>query len=264
MCRLVVLLTVLVIIYNAAATAAIPADDVVPEEVLPQAKAGTTGYKWVAVPSSINAHGKCASTSEDWASSTLDFATATTITAYCQNQAEQTGRQHVSLSPGSLPTKCITAASCDELSSEPTYNWWSFVYLQNCDASTAPANGEVGTCTDDLEVGGECQPTCNDGYTVSGTSACNKECSGSTCSTVYNPATCDPDGTWTQDSTTTKCKWSSTNWSKTTVSSLAECKEYAAGKTYMSYCSDNSKCYASDSCDKKTNTGNNWVTYTYG
>jgi len=33
---------VLVIIYNAAATAAIPADDVVPEEVLPQAKAGTT------------------------------------------------------------------------------------------------------------------------------------------------------------------------------------------------------------------------------
>ena len=42
-----------------------------------------------------------------------------------------------------------------------------------CDASAAPANGAVGTCTSTLASGSTCQPTCNTGYTVSGTSSCN-------------------------------------------------------------------------------------------
>ena len=43
----------------------------------------------------------------------------------------------------------------------------------NCDASTAPTNGGVGDCTNSLASGSTCQPTCDSGYTVSGTSSCS-------------------------------------------------------------------------------------------
>ena len=41
-----------------------------------------------------------------------------------------------------------------------------------CDASTAPTSGAIGDCTSSLASGSTCQPTCNSGYTVSGTSSC--------------------------------------------------------------------------------------------
>ena len=43
----------------------------------------------------------------------------------------------------------------------------------SCDASAAPANGAVGDCTNSLASGSTCQPVCNAGYTVSGTSSCS-------------------------------------------------------------------------------------------
>ena len=43
---------------------------------------------------------------------------------------------------------------------------------ENCDASVAPSNGSVGDCSNDLASGATCQPTCDAGYTVSGTSSC--------------------------------------------------------------------------------------------
>ena len=46
------------------------------------------------------------------------------------------------------------------------------VFAPFCDASTAPTNGTVGTCTNSLASGSTCQPTCDSGYTVSGTSSC--------------------------------------------------------------------------------------------
>ena len=58
-------------------------------------------------------------------------------------------------------------------------------YLQDkwnaCDASTAPTNGGVGSCTSSLASGSTCQPTCDSGYTVSGTSSC----SAGTIATVF-------------------------------------------------------------------------------
>ena len=42
-----------------------------------------------------------------------------------------------------------------------------------CDASAAPENGGIGDCTSSLASGSTCQPTCDDGYTVSGTSSCS-------------------------------------------------------------------------------------------
>ena len=45
--------------------------------------------------------------------------------------------------------------------------------IDTCDASGAPSNGGVGDCTDSLASGSTCQPTCNSGYTVSGTSSCS-------------------------------------------------------------------------------------------
>ena len=41
-----------------------------------------------------------------------------------------------------------------------------------CDVSTAPANGGVGDCMSSLASGSTCQPSCNSGHTVSGTSSC--------------------------------------------------------------------------------------------
>jgi hypothetical protein len=45
-------------------------------------------------------------------------------------------------------------------------------HLCPCDASTAPTNGAKGDCTAALPSGSTCQPTCNQGYTVSGKSSC--------------------------------------------------------------------------------------------
>ena len=45
--------------------------------------------------------------------------------------------------------------------------------IDTCDASGAPSNGGVGDCADSLASGSTCQPTCNSGYTVSGTSSCS-------------------------------------------------------------------------------------------
>jgi len=52
--------------------------------------------------------------------------------------------------------------------------WKAFLYTcASCDASAAPANGAVGDCTSSLASGSTCQPTCNTGYTVSGSSSCS-------------------------------------------------------------------------------------------
>jgi len=42
----------------------------------------------------------------------------------------------------------------------------------SCDASSPPANGAVGNCTKTLASGSTCQPTCNSGYILSGSSSC--------------------------------------------------------------------------------------------
>ena len=68
------------------------------------------------------------------------------------------------------------------------------VFGNPCDASAAPANGAVGTCTSTLASGSTCQPTCNAGYTVSGTSSCTlgaltaATCSASPCDASAAPA----------------------------------------------------------------------------
>ena len=57
-----------------------------------------------------------------------------------------------------------------------------------CDASGAPANGGAGDCTNALVSGSTCQPTCDSGYTVSGTSACSL---GSLTAATCGPSPCD-------------------------------------------------------------------------
>ncbi|ACO70130.1 hypothetical protein MICPUN_53851 [Micromonas commoda] len=57
-----------------------------------------------------------------------------------------------------------------------------------CDAAVPPANGAAGTCSDTLVSGSSCQPTCDAGYTVSGTSSClDRVLTSAACS----PAPCD-------------------------------------------------------------------------
>ena len=55
-----------------------------------------------------------------------------------------------------------------------------------CDASTAPANGAVGDCTSTLASGSTCQPTCDSGYTLSGSRSC-------TAGTLTDTAVCGCD-----------------------------------------------------------------------
>ena len=61
-----------------------------------------------------------------------------------------------------------------------------------CDASAPPSNGGVGDCINSLASGSTCQPTCNAGYTVSGTSSCDAgTLTAATCS--ENPCTASTD-----------------------------------------------------------------------
>ena len=53
-----------------------------------------------------------------------------------------------------------------------------------CDAAVPPANGAAGSCSDALASGSSCQPKCDTGYTVSGTSSCSNR--------VLTSATCSP------------------------------------------------------------------------
>jgi hypothetical protein len=72
-----------------------------------------------------------------------------------------------------------------------------------CDASEPPAHGTAGDCTANLESSKTCQPKCNDGYTVSGKSSCDKgvvtaaTCSAALkCELVYKQDCSDRYGFW--------------------------------------------------------------------
>ena len=61
----------------------------------------------------------------------------------------------------------------------------------SCDASGAVANGALNDCTSTLAHGASCTPTCNTGYTRSGTRSC---AAGTLTNTVVcNPDPCTPD-----------------------------------------------------------------------
>ena len=64
-----------------------------------------------------------------------------------------------------------------------------FQAVHPCDASTAPTNGGVGNCTSSLASGLMCQPTCESGYTVSGTSSCSSF--GTLTAATCSAASCD-------------------------------------------------------------------------
>ena len=80
----------------------------------------------------------------------VNLASGTTCQPTCNSGYTVSGTS-------SCATGVLTAATC---------------VRNTCDASTAPANGAVGTCTNNLASGATCQPTCNSGYTVSGASSC--------------------------------------------------------------------------------------------
>ena len=64
-----------------------------------------------------------------------------------------------------------------------------------CDANVRIVNGAVGTCTDTLASGSSCQPECDAGYTVSGTSSClDRVLTSATCnsSSPSSPSSSSP------------------------------------------------------------------------
>ena len=62
-----------------------------------------------------------------------------------------------------------------------------------CDASAPPTNGAAGDCTSSLASGTSCQPECNDGYFVSGSSSCLAgELTAATCSDILPPPPSPP------------------------------------------------------------------------
>lgn len=76
----------------------------------------------------------------------------------------------------------------------------------SCDASTAPVNGNVGNCTNLLLSGTTCEPTCDEGTTLVGVTACtagvltsNGTCTLSKCRLDGNPvdyANVEPSTDW--------------------------------------------------------------------
>eukprot|EP00933_Yihiella_yeosuensis_P059068 TRINITY_DN5999_c1_g2_i1.p1 TRINITY_DN5999_c1_g2~~TRINITY_DN5999_c1_g2_i1.p1 ORF type:complete len:1024 (-),score=138.79 TRINITY_DN5999_c1_g2_i1:56-2833(-) len=75
--------------------------------------------------------------------------------------------------PSSCNKAVLSAAVCEPLP---------------CDISKAPVNGGVGNCHDNVAHEAVCQPTCNQGYTVTGTSSCNL---GNTTAATCPPNPCD-------------------------------------------------------------------------
>ena len=63
-----------------------------------------------------------------------------------------------------------------------------YSYDRPCDTSAAPENGGVGDCPSSLPSGSTCQPTCDEGYTVSGLSSCSL---GTLTTATCDPAPCD-------------------------------------------------------------------------
>ena len=55
-----------------------------------------------------------------------------------------------------------------------------------CNASKAPTNGSVGNCNSRLPAGKSCQPKCNTGYKVSGSTTCSTSGTLKTAACVRN------------------------------------------------------------------------------
>jgi hypothetical protein len=83
---------------------------------------------------------------------TDDLASGATCTPRCYVGYALSGE--VSCNNGAL----TYSATCEI---DSTHTVWA------CDASTPPANGVVGDCTDSLTSGTTCQPICNEGYFLS-------------------------------------------------------------------------------------------------
>ena len=63
-----------------------------------------------------------------------------------------------------------------------------YSYDRPCDTSAEPENGGVGDCPISLPSGSSCQPTCDEGYIVSGVSSCSL---GTLTTATCDPAPCD-------------------------------------------------------------------------
>jgi len=84
-------------------------------------------------------------------------------------------------------TAYIRKTKADSSTENPKHKFSTLTLGVFCDASTAPTNGLVGTCTNKLASGSWCQPKCTSGYTVSGTSSCTEG--------VLTAATCSASST---------------------------------------------------------------------
>lgn len=67
---------------------------------------------------------------------------------------------------------CNLSETCTKELATTDTRYSLVVKLLSCDASTAPTNGGLGNCTDTLEIGSTCQPTCDTGYTLFGERSC--------------------------------------------------------------------------------------------
>ena len=68
--------------------------------------------------------------------------------------------------------KCLLSETCTKELATTDTRYSLVVKLLSCDASTAPTNGGLGNCTDTLEIGSTCQPTCDTGYKLFGERSC--------------------------------------------------------------------------------------------
>eukprot|EP00933_Yihiella_yeosuensis_P080883 TRINITY_DN943_c0_g1_i2.p1 TRINITY_DN943_c0_g1~~TRINITY_DN943_c0_g1_i2.p1 ORF type:complete len:1016 (+),score=179.38 TRINITY_DN943_c0_g1_i2:96-3143(+) len=75
------------------------------------------------------------------------------------------------------------AFSCNKGSMSP-----ALCNAKSCDPSAPPANGRAGTCTNSLNSGATCQPTCDRGFVVSGATSCSL---GKLTSANCTPMPCD-------------------------------------------------------------------------
>jgi hypothetical protein len=117
-----------------------------------------------------------------------NFSSATCQPTACNTQAPVNGLA------GSCPSQIAPGSSClatcnrgYTLSGPSSCQAGAFAPA-SCNPSScavdSPANVDLGNCADTLDHGSTCQPSCNPGYTLSGTASCNLG--------TFTPATCNP------------------------------------------------------------------------
>jgi hypothetical protein len=132
------------------------------------AKSGVSGYQLATTQ-----HGNLSNpdlidvTAHTWTGTGVDYSTPFVIGTQSKSEYRENGKYFEGyVAEFRYYLQVLDQDELTAIQDELLYKYAS------CDASAPPANGGLGNCTDTLEIGSTCQPTCDTGYTLFGERSC--------------------------------------------------------------------------------------------